>query len=299
MRRLVVCVLLGLAGCAGSRTGDDAAALVGVERLPAERRALLVAYGRGGDEWESARAGALEDPAATRFLVENLMLEMMRSYDAFAARTDERARSAFLRAQFELARLGAPAAPALVELYAVGDGVVAELASGTLVRIGKPSVPLAVPLLANGDPRVRRRGAALLALLPHAGAGEAEARDALRSRALSDSDWIVRAEAARSLGARGARDVETGPWRLALERALVDPDPAVRRSASEGLLELGDRDAIPALANALARAVAEGEVKLLAALESALSGLAGSPGSRTPQGWLDWWREQRIRGSER
>jgi HEAT repeat protein len=68
----------------------------------------------------------------------------------------------------------------------------------------------------------------------------------------------------------------------------------VRRAAAEGLGRLGDPRAIPALANAMARAVGEGEVKLLGAIEDALARLAGDRHSRTPQDWLDWWRTHGV-----
>jgi HEAT repeat protein len=216
----------------------------------------------------------------------------MRSYDAFAARTDDRARTAYLRAESELARIGAPAAEPLVGLLEVGDGIVADTAARALVRLGRDSIASARPALEHADPRVRRRAAALFAELPHAGAAEKDVRDALGRLAVADEQWIVRAEAARALGSRGARDAETGPWRALLERALVDADPAVRRSAAQGLAVLADPRAVPALANAMANAVREGEPKLLAAIESALVVLAGDAHSRTPQQWLDWWRAQ-------
>ncbi|MCK6448667.1 MAG: HEAT repeat domain-containing protein [Planctomycetes bacterium] len=297
MKRVFVPLLFLVAACGGPREG--AGDLVGVERLPEERRALLVAYGSGGDAWEAARAAALADPAATRFLVENLMLEMMRSYDAFAARTDPRAHAAFVRAEEELARLGAAAAPELVELGAVGDGIVADLATRTLVRIGRDALAPTVGALERPDPRVRRRMAELLGRLPHGGDGETEVREALRQRILGDDEWIVRAESARALGLRGARDTETRATRLVLERAIVDDDPAVRRSAAEGLAALGDPEAIPALANALSRAVSDGDVKLVTTVERSLSTLAGDRRSRTPQQWLDFWRERRSKRERR
>lgn len=297
MKRAFVSLLIVVAGCGGPR--ENSRDLVEVERLPEERRALLVAYGAGGDAWESARTAALADPDATRFLVENLMLEMMRSYDAFAARTDPRAHAAFVRAEEELARLGAAAAPELVELGAVGDGIVADLATRTLVRIGRDALAPAVVALERPEPRVRRRMAELLGRLPHGGEGEGAVRDALRQRILADEEWIVRAESARALGLRGARDTETKATRLVLERAIVDDDPAVRRSAADGLAALGDPDAIPALANALSRAVVDGDVKLVNTLERSLATLAGDRRSRTPQQWLDFWRDRRSKPDRR
>ncbi|MCE9593913.1 MAG: HEAT repeat domain-containing protein [Planctomycetes bacterium] len=295
MKCVGVLLALTLCACGGPRSSAaKSESLTEVQHLPAERKALLVAYGRGGDEWEAARAQALADPAATRFLVDNLMLEMMRSYDAFAARTDERARSAFLRAESELARLGPTAARSLVELLGVADGIVADLAARTLVRMGRDAnVPLE-PALAHADGRVRRRAAELYAELPHAGEHEPEVRAALTKLALGDAEWIVRAESARALGSRGAHDVATAPWRTTLERALVDADATVRRAAADGLGRLGDPRAIPALANAMARSISDGEVKLLGAIEAALGALAGDGHSRSPQDWLDWWRTHGV-----
>jgi HEAT repeat protein len=263
------------------------------EPLSAEQEALLDAYAAGGDTWEAARAQALADPALESFLVDQLVLRMVKSYDQIARPGAADASAQFDRAQGELARIGAPAAGVLAGLLAVSDGVVATLSATTLERIGRPAIPAVLPLLGSSSLRTRQRAAELLGELPHAADDEPAVRAALVERLRSDPDWVVRAHAASALGARGARDRVTEPARRALTAALADRDPAVAEAAAAGLAELGDPLAVPLLLEALGPAAERGDLRIVRACQGALMAVTGEAAERDLEGWTRWWYENR------
>lgn len=299
MSRSWMLVLATFAACGAPSRGTEQdarprAELTRASELPQRHRELLAAYGRGGEDWEAARAEALADPELERFLVDNLVIEMVRSWSAMAGEVAPRSRQAFERAQGELVHLGPSAVDVLAGLLGVRDGVVGLLAARTLERIGRPSVaPVALTLADAPERETRRRAAELLETLPHGGDDEPAAQAALARALASDPEWIVRAQSARALGARGSRDRDTEPARRALERALGDEDVSVAASAAEGLALLHDPLAVPALIGALERAVAEGDLRMVRALERALAGATGSAERRDLAGWRDWWYEHR------
>ncbi len=277
-----------------SSTSSGTGRVVEVDQLPQSHRDLLRAYGAGGDAWESARAQALDDPALTRFLVENLFLELVRAHRSLGGDDSERALRARDRARVELARMGAPAAPTLAAALEVADDVAAELAAQTLGAIGRPALPALLEVLAAPQPNARQRAALALARMPHGAREEPRVRDAL-VRASADAEWFVRAQAARALGARGVRDVETAPWRIALEKLLSDRDEAVVEAAAGALTELADPQAIGALIAALNEATNEAELRKFRALQHALERLSGVGPQPSIAAWRAWWRDNRAR----
>ena len=299
MRHAWVPSLLLLAACGspGERSDEPARPRVELTRasdLPERHRELLAAYGRGGEDWEVARREALADPELERFLVDNLVIEMVRAWSSMAGEIAPRSREAFERAQGELARLGPASVDVLAGLLGVRDGVVSQLAARTLERIGRGAVAPVAAVLADSDEReTRRRAAELLESLPHGGDDEPAAQAALAAALADDPEWIVRAQAARALGVRGARDRATEPARRALERALSDGDATVELSAAEGLAQLGDPLAVPALIGALERAVGAGDVRAVRALERGLAGSTGERERRDLAGWRSWWYDHR------
>lgn len=294
---LALAALLAAGACdaPGSGGGGERprAELTRASELPESHRALLAAYGRGGEDWERARLGALEDPALERFLIDNLVIEMVRAWSSMAGEAAPRSRAAFERAQGELVRLGPRAVPVLAGLLEAPDGVVAELAARTLERIGRDAVGAVAKVLAGPRRDARRRAAQLLERLPHAAEGEGAVHEALAHALAEDPEWIVRAQAALALGARGARDRDSEPARRALERALADTDAVVAASAADGLARLGDPLAVPALIAALERAQAQGDLRAVRALDRALQASSGEARARDPAGWAAWWRENR------
>jgi HEAT repeat protein len=176
-------------------------------------------------------------------------------------------------------RLSEASTPVLVGLVALGDGVVAALATNTLERIGRPAVqPVARLLLAAPAP-TRRRAAEALARLPHAGSDEDQVRAGLELLLRKDPDWVVRAQVALAMGMRGARDRTT--------------EPVVIEAAAEGLTRLGDPLAVPALIQSLSAAADRGDLPSVQALQKTLRALTGEQGEGGLEGWRRWWFEHR------
>lgn len=268
------CIALGVLACRSSNTGSSRAALVKAEALPQELRAVWDAYHRGGAAWEAERERVRADPELARFLVDNCVIEMVRAYDRSALATAGRAPGLFERAQAELVLHADRSTPVLVELLEKGDGIVAFLAADTLVRIGVPAVVPTAEKLASKTGDVRRRAAELLARLPADPEHEPHVLERLGTCAEKDAEWIVRAQAALALGARGRAHAHKGYALAVLSRALGDGDSAVASSACDALATLGEPRAIPALQRALERSGRDGDLKLRAAAKGALAALA-------------------------
>lgn len=272
--------------CTGPDEGP-AGELVAVAELPASHLAALEAYGQGGAEWEAMRPQVEADPALARFMVDNLLIEMVRAHEVIAGSDGQRAQAALSRARAELVRMQEASTPVLVELFEVSDGIVATLVGETLVEIGRPAAVASADLLFRENRRTQRRSAVLFRMLPHAGRAEERVRGQLL--VLSESeDWFVRAEAALSLGVRGGRDRETRTVRLRLGQLLFDEDPAVAEYAALGLGALDDPEGVLALIAGLRRAVSEGEVRLMEACQKSLEDLTGATAGDVA-GWEDIW----------
>jgi outer membrane protein assembly factor BamB/HEAT repeat protein len=103
-------------------------------------------------------------------------------------------------------------------------------------RIGPPAIPLLVELLRHGRDSVRRSAVGeLIDLAPHT----ERIQSALR-RALGDEDAMVAGDAARALGALGAR---ASPSVSALVGTLSHDDSYVRVYAAEALASIGPKAA--------------------------------------------------------
>lgn len=297
-QRLAAALLVFLVGaCASSGAVEPAerAEMVPANELPDEHRELLVAYAKGGERWRSARVALESDPELARFLVDNLVVDMVRGYLSLAKPGSRSGAAAYQRAQDELVRWPEVSSPVLAELLVVADDVVATLAAQTLERIGRPAVRPVAERLEHERAVARRRALEVLGRLPHGAGLEDEVRESLIRALESDEDWTVRAEAARCLGLRGARDRETARARAALEQGLSDGDPYVARTAAEGLAHLGDPRAIPALIRAVAAGVRSGEPGVVRMGQQALEALSGARDVRDLAGWRAWWGEHRDR----
>lgn len=278
------------ASAASGSSGRDARVLATTD-LPPRQRAVWESWQRGGARWELEREEVRKDPELAQFLVDNLVRTLVKSYDRSALATVGKASGPFERAAAELAEFSEQSTPVLVELVGVRDGIVAFLAADLLVRIGAPAAAPVSRLLTDAHEETRRRAAELLGKLAHAGADEAAIQQALATCVEHDAAWITRAEAARSLGLRGSRHTHKGFALGVLARALADTDETVVTSACEGLVRLGERRAVPALARALQPTAERGAVKALAAEQAALRALTGLDQSRTPEGWLEWYAQ--------
>lgn len=283
--------LLLLAGCSTPRSSSQGGEIVRPEALPANEREVWELYHSGGAKWELERERVLADPNLARFLVDNLVREMVKSYDrSRLAHTGEQ-RGPFERACDELVLLEKHSTPVLAEMLGLRDGIVSFLAAELLVRIGAPANEPVRAKLDDPEAEVRRRAAELLGRLPPAGEAEVALEEHLGRLAQGDKAWIVRAQAAQALGARGSRHTHKGYAAGVLARCLSDTDPAVSESAAKGLLALAEPRAIPFLIDALERNSARGDVAALRTTQEALRGLSGEKRDRSCEEWRAWWRE--------
>ena len=288
----LVPVVLVLAACAGGSARPEP--LTKVSELPADQRELLMAYGRGGPEWDRLREEVRRDPERARWLCENLLLELFRAYDNAHLAAMGETRGPFERARDELVFFHEASLPLLAELLSARDGIVPVVAGEVLRRIGEDAVPQVAEVLDHEDPRARRVAAELLADLPNVGGEEDLLQERLAQAAQTDGEWIVRAQAARSLGARGANHRHTRVAREGLQVVLSDEDPAVAREGAQALGVLGDPAAVPALLNYIERAERAADVRGFQAAQDTLKGLTGTRTSRDPRGWRDFWRDHRT-----
>ncbi|MBM3992335.1 MAG: HEAT repeat domain-containing protein [Planctomycetes bacterium] len=300
MRRQLTVLALSLASaCAApgetsKRAAKEREAARGVHasELAPEKSALLKAYARGGPEWSHARERALADPALAKFLVDNLVLELVRAQRALGSADQSRALRAYTRALEELVAMPELATPVLVTLLEVADPVGATVAGLALVEIGRPAVEPISALLSSPDVEPRRRAADVLGRLVHAGSGEARVRARMVERMGSEPDWLARTALARAIGLRGSRDSDVIPWRQALAAGLLDEDPAVAQASSEGLLALGDERAIPVLIDVLERSARSGDYARLQGAQRALVGLSHAGELQSVEAWRRWWAER-------
>ncbi|MCZ6598024.1 MAG: HEAT repeat domain-containing protein, partial [Planctomycetota bacterium] len=283
---------LGALAACGS-TANAPTELVPLEELPAEYRSILIAYGRGGPEWEELRPAILADPDRAGFLVDNLVLEMVRAYQSSNLARLGQPDGPYERARDELVRFADTSTPVLVDLLGAKDGVVPVIMGEVLKDIGRPCVLAVAGQLDLEDPNRRRYVVELLADLPHAGKEEDAVLSELAELLAEDREWIVRAQAARTLGFRGRRHVSTRTACAGLLRGLVDEDPTVAREAAGALGTLADPEAIPAVLNYLERTEREGDLRGNETGQGALQALTGQRGRRKARAWRDFWREHR------
>ena len=123
---LLLGLCFGWSGCGTPTKQEPArpvAARTPLNDLPSAYRELWAAWIEQAAEWPLRREMALEDPGLTRFLVENLIGELITAYKAgaFTQPGADRLGQYDLIKQ-ELAVIGAPAAGPLAELLALGVG---------------------------------------------------------------------------------------------------------------------------------------------------------------------------------
>lgn len=299
-RILLVVLVVLLSGCAsdsGAKRGSSAR-MVKTSELSEAQREVLEAWRAGGGAWEKERGRVEADPELARFLVDNLVVQMVRSFDRSALGSAFQRESPFTRAQGELVRMPGSSVPVLAELLLVGDDIVAFLAGDTLKRIGSPAVDAVSSKLSAERPEKRRRVAEVLESLPESPSDERAIQEKLSRMVERDEAWIVRAQAARSLGARGGRSREKGDAAAVLTRALSDADPEVQKTALQALAALGDPSAVPALIRKLERAVQDGDLAGLRASQTALRTLTGEPHDHDPAEWSKLWSSRGAAGPE-
>lgn len=277
---------------ASSNQERDAARGVRANELAPAKAELLKAYARGGPEWTSARERALADPALAKFLIDNLVLELVRAHRALGGADQSRALRAYRRALEELVAMPELSTPVLVTLLEVADPVGSTVAGVALEEIGRPAVEPVSALLLRSEVEARRRSADLLGRLPHAGSHEARVRALMVERFGEEPDWLARTALARAIGLRGSRDSDVIPWRQALQAGLLDEDPAVAQAATEGLIALGDERAIPVLIDVLDRSARSGDYTRFQGAQRALVALSRAGEQPSVEAWRAWWAKR-------
>lgn len=277
---------------ASSNQERDAARGVRANELAPAKAELLKAYARGGPEWTSARERALADPALAKFLIDNLVLELVRAHRALGGADQSRALRAYRRALEELVAMPELSTPVLVTLLEVADPVGSTVAGVALEEIGRPAVEPVSALLLRSEVEARRRSADLLGRLPHAGSHEARVRALMVERFGEEPDWLARTALARAIGLRGSRDSDVIPWRQALQAGLLDEDPAVAQAATEGLIALGDERAIPVLIDVLDRSARSGDYTRFQGAQRALVALSRAGEQPSVAAWRAWWAKR-------
>lgn len=251
------------------------------EEQKAELTQLWLLYFKQDPSWPSKRDAALQDPTAKSFLIENLIREVILGADDSRS-ADPSFSPRSKRAQSELATIGPAAIPYLVAFFSAKDPAVAQLCIHVSSAIGEKAVPALRLVLQDPDPKLRM--GALKAL---SGMDPAQAQEAVMETLQKDREWTVRGAAAKELlRYAGASSIS------ALERALRDEDPFVRRCAAESLRTLGNRSSIPALIHYLQLATERADPKEMEASLDALRFLSKQKLSIDPRAWRAWWESE-------
>ena len=164
--------------------------------------------------------------------------------------------------------------PVLRQLLTSEDPDLRVVTFDIIRRIGPPSMSLLLELLRHESENIRREAVdVLIDFTPHTDV----IQPALR-RALRDQDAVVAGDAARALGALGAR---AAPSVSALVRTLAHEDPYVRIYAAEALASIGPGTA--AATNALAAALSDSVPGVRWAACEALASLGPAAQSAVPE----------------
>jgi hypothetical protein len=288
-------LLLALVPVLPACAGTEPAELTPVDELPDRYREMLRAYGAGADTWDLEREAYVADPELADFLVDNMYLEMVRAHSASAHARPGSLRGPFERARDELVRLAPRSTPVMVEVLATGDGIVASLAAGVLERVDPSTAPEVAALLERPERDARRRAAELLERLRNAGDAEDDVQRALAEALEADPEWIVRAQAAQTPGARGATAAHHRIARPALRAGLLDPDEVVAAESARALARLEDMRDVPLLIERLEDAMIAGRPREATACKEALVELTGETTRMGVTDWKAWWRANQSR----
>lgn len=251
--------------------------------LPPEQKARFgetwAFYQKNDASWPARRDAAMASPLEREFLIQNWIREAIRGADE--KRSADLAQSPrAVRASEELAKVGEPAAPLLVALFAAKDPAVADSAGRILAKIGEKAVP-ALGEAANAQDPKTRRWAVLSFSWMSPPREESRVLEALR-----DADWTVRGAAAQALARYASEDSSA-----ALVRSLGDADAFVRIQAAETLGTRGEQRRIPALIAFLRNANGRFAADEIYAAKTALFALTRKNFGADAKAWQEWWEQ--------
>lgn len=213
------------------------------------------------------------------FLIQNWIREAVRGADETkSANLSKSPRGE--RASEELTRVGAPAVPLLMALFAAKDPAVADHAGRILAKMGEGALPGLIEGLASKEPLTRRWSILTLSWM------EPPREESRAVAALKDADWSVRGAAAQALDRYKSADSAK-----ALAQALRDADPFVRSQAAESLGSRGENDMVPALIAYLRDANARFSLDEAYTAKTALFALTRKNFGTDAKLWQEWWEQ--------
>lgn len=285
--RFAILWIAFVAACAaGRRFEPGRLSPAQVHRLAEAERA----YRADSPEFPAMRDDLAADPVTaawlTRLFVRDLLVARERQQggeDAVLRAAAGKRDPVSQRALAQIVAMGGKAMPCIEgDLLESADGVVRELGVELAGAIGEAALPELRPLLESANPRARRTALrAVAAMRP-----SPPVLAALRA-GISDSDFGVRAAAARGLARGGERDA-----RLLTDLLARDPDPFVRRTAAAALgghASAGNAEAVVRFLEACERA---GDTAGRDAAQQALQRMTRTRGPRTAGDWrgfLERW----------
>jgi hypothetical protein len=272
-----------LAACAGTSTPPFRPAALTPEQAELCRTAEQ-AYRNRAPDYEGLRQRAAADPTTAAWLTRMFIRDVFTVREGrplgedqgllrAAARIDDPVER---RAIAEIEALGLAAVPTLVgDLLCHGQPQPRELGVELMARVGAPAVPAVQQLAASSDARQRRAAARALGAIGVAG----DVLPTLR-RLAADADFAVRADALRDVHDGGA-PVRA----LLIERLRDDDDAFVRRTAASSLQHFPDAVAANVLIDYLERCKRERDYRGEETAQASLQVFAGTHGPRTPAAW--------------
>ena len=180
------------------------------------------------------------------------------------------------RALAEIDQLGAVAVPTLVgDLLLHSQPQPRELGIELLARVGAPAMPAVLEVARSGEPRQRRAAARTMGEI-----GVDASAFAILAEMANDEDYTVRADALRGLRSGGDE-----AQRLLVEKLRTDPDPFVRRVAAQTLAHHPGQASSLALVDYIERCERERDWPGEKAAQASLQQLTAVRGARTPAQW--------------
>jgi HEAT repeat protein len=269
---------------AGTLTSAQAEAVRAAER----------AYRAADPGYESMRVALLADQVTANWLVRMFVRDVFTAREGRPLGEDEGLLRAAARipdpvedrALAEIGAAGAAAVPVLIgDLLRHGQPQTRELGVELLARVGTPAIPALQELARDGEPKHRRAAARALGAI-----GEDDAVFTVLRELADDGDYTVRADALR-----GLRSGEQARL-LLIDRLRGDPDPFVRRVASQSLAHFPDAATATALIDHLERCKRDREHAGEQAAQASLMAIAGARGPRTVEAWRAFAQSLAVRG---
>jgi hypothetical protein len=281
-RRGAVALAAVCAGCSGPSNAYQPALLTAAQQ--AKCKTAEAAYRAGSADYPEMRAELVADPTTACWLTRIVITDLIKVREGRPLGEDQDLMRAAAhvtnpveqRALAEIDALGAVAVPTLVgDLLLHPQPQPRELGIELLARVGAPALPAVEAVARTGEPRQRRAAARTMGAI-----GVDATGFAILAQMAGDADYTVRADALLSLRS-GGDDAQ----RLLLEKLRADPDPYVRRAAAKTLAHYPVQVSGLALVDYLERCEREKDRDGEKAAQESLKGLTNVRGFRTPAQW--------------